>query len=96
MLLTIDDFYLEEKIQELIELDKYKDQVLANVTHDLRTPLNGMLFLINEVKAPHSINVTGLLSVDFKIHKGKQVLACQPPCCHLTGWRLGLLMDTSY
>ena len=53
-------------------------------------------FLINEAKAPHSINVTGLLSVDFKIHKGKQVLACQPPCCHLTGWRLGLLMDTSY
>ena len=48
--LNIVDFVLEEKIQELTELNKMKDDLLASVTHDLRNPLSGMLHLIKEAK----------------------------------------------
>ena len=33
---------LEEEIKKLQELDKYKNRLLATVSHDLRTPLIGI------------------------------------------------------
>jgi len=30
----------------LKEIDKYKDMLLATVTHDLKTPLNGMISIL--------------------------------------------------
>jgi signal transduction histidine kinase len=39
---------ISEKVNnlELIELDKYKDNILATVTHDIKTPLNGMIAIL--------------------------------------------------
>ena len=48
--IIIHDHLLEEKVQELEELDKLKDCVMANVSHDLRNPLNAILFYVNEAK----------------------------------------------
>ncbi|MGL5059325.1 MAG: response regulator [Microcoleus sp.] len=36
---------LEDRNQELQQLDKLKDEFLANTSHELRTPLNGMIGL---------------------------------------------------
>lgn len=32
------------------QIDAYKDQLLATVTHDLKTPINGMVSLIETVR----------------------------------------------
>ena len=36
--------------EELQTLDSYKDQLLTNVTHDLKTPLNCMIQMIDLIK----------------------------------------------
>ena len=43
ILLILDDITESHRIKELRNLDEYKNQLLATVSHDLRTPLNGML-----------------------------------------------------
>ena len=35
------------RLKHLKELDQYKDRLLATVSHDLKTPLNGMMIDIN-------------------------------------------------
>ena len=42
-LLNMVDLHLEEEVTQLRELDKSKDEMLASITHDLRTPLASML-----------------------------------------------------
>ena len=42
-LLNMVDLHLEEEVTQLRELDKTKDEMLASITHDLRTPLASML-----------------------------------------------------
>ena len=37
-------------MKKLQENDKYKDRLLATVSHDLRTPLNAITYLINNSK----------------------------------------------
>lgn len=50
LLLVIDDISDSHQIKELKKLDEYKNQLLATVSHDLRTPLNGMMGIIELVK----------------------------------------------
>ena len=38
-----------KRLIELINLDRYKNQMLATVSHDLRTPLNGVIGMISTV-----------------------------------------------
>jgi K+-sensing histidine kinase KdpD len=38
------------RIKHLQELDNYKDNLLATVSHDLKTPLNGLSIIANVVK----------------------------------------------
>lgn len=38
------------RIKHLQEVDTYKDNLLATVSHDLKTPLNGLLIIVNVVK----------------------------------------------
>ncbi len=41
----------ESKIIEKMKAqDQYKDLMLANVSHDLRSPINGMIGMIEEIK----------------------------------------------
>ena len=43
MLTNINDKVINERLKII---DKYKNNILATVTHDLRTPLNGMQSLL--------------------------------------------------
>lgn len=35
------------RLKHMKELDQYKDRLLATVSHDLKTPLNGMMIDIS-------------------------------------------------
>ena len=49
ILIIINDVTDLNKLKELENLDNYKNQLLATVSHDLRTPLNGMIGMIEAV-----------------------------------------------
>lgn len=46
--ITLHAVDFEDELERLRELDKAKDKILANVTHDLRTPLNGIFNFIDQ------------------------------------------------
>jgi len=47
LLILLSDITKSKKIIELKSLDKHKNQLLASISHDLRTPLNGVIGMIN-------------------------------------------------
>ena len=47
LLMLLSDITKSKKIIELKTLDKHKNELLASVSHDLRTPLNGVIGMIN-------------------------------------------------
>ena len=49
ILIIINDVTDLNKLKELENLDNYKNQLLATVSHDLRTPLNGMIGMMEAV-----------------------------------------------
>ena len=42
LFLKMENLSWEDEIKKLKEVDQYKDRLLANVSHDLRTPLIGI------------------------------------------------------
>ena len=49
LFIILNDNTNSKRIIELINLDRYKNQMLATVSHDLRTPLNGVIGMMNTV-----------------------------------------------
>ena len=47
LLVMLSDISKAKKIIELKNLDKHKNQLLASISHDLRTPLNGVIGMVN-------------------------------------------------
>ncbi|CAD8173097.1 unnamed protein product [Paramecium pentaurelia] len=47
ILVIMNDISEKIRLKHLKELDQYKDRLLATVSHDLKTPLNGMMIGIN-------------------------------------------------
>jgi len=54
-LLNMEDTFLEEEVVHLRELDKGKDEMLASITHDLRSPLSSMLKCIEFAKESNDL-----------------------------------------
>jgi two-component system, sensor histidine kinase ChiS len=58
---------LEEQNRKLIELDKLKDDFIANTSHELRTPLNGIIGLTDSLLEGAAGNVSELMSMNLKM-----------------------------
>ena len=64
LLLVLSDITKSKKIIELKNLDKHKNQLLASISHDLRTPLNGVIGMINAtLKELKETKVTDFLKI---------------------------------
>jgi len=47
LLILLSDMTKSKKLIELKNIDKHRNQLLATISHDLRTPLNGVIGMIN-------------------------------------------------
>lgn len=72
---NLTDFLLEEKVEELMELNKMKDEILATVSHDLRNPLTCILHFVNEVKTENLAREKILEYMHFVEIQGKLLLS---------------------
>ena len=50
LLLIFNDQSKAKRLMELINLDRYKNEMLASISHDLRTPLHGVVGMMNSVQ----------------------------------------------
>lgn len=51
----IEDYSLKMELEKLHMSNEYKDNILATVTHDLKTPINGMVAQIESVDNSNDI-----------------------------------------
>ncbi len=55
-MIMLNDVTLKKKYEnELMRLSNYKDELLATVSHDLKTPLNGILTILEANKSEDNI-----------------------------------------
>jgi signal transduction histidine kinase len=56
IMIMLNDVTLKKKYEnELKRLSNYKDELLATVSHDLKTPLNGILTILEANKSEDNI-----------------------------------------
>jgi signal transduction histidine kinase len=56
IMIMLNDVTLKKKYEnELMRLSNYKDELLATVSHDLKTPLNGILTILEANKSEDNI-----------------------------------------
>lgn len=73
-LLNLENISLEEEIIHLKEMDKIKDDTLASITHDLRSPLSSMLKWIENAKDSNNI-VDNHKNLDFASNNGNMLMS---------------------
>ena len=73
ILVNMEDSNLEDQLKKLKEMDIYKDEMLASITHDLKSPLSSVLTLICNAKGMLDNEERGK-NLDYAIHNGNLLL----------------------
>ncbi len=56
IILIIDDISLQSKMESLKEINLFKQKILSCITHNLKTPLNGIIPLIQSALKANDIS----------------------------------------
>lgn len=71
VLVLLNDVTSKMKIQQINQINEYKDNILASVSHDLRTPLNSMMgfleIMAEEIKAKRILKYIGAIQSSSKL-----------------------------
>ena len=73
ILMNMEDSNIEDQLKKLKEMDLYKDQMLASITHDLKSPLSSVLTLIGNAKGIVDNEERGK-NLDYAIVNGNLLL----------------------
>jgi len=73
ILMNMEDSNIEDQLKKLKEMDLYKDQMLASITHDLKSPLSSVLTLIGNAKGILDNEERGK-NLDYAIVNGNLLL----------------------
>jgi len=82
-LILMSDITAAKLVKQLKELDEYKDRLLATVSHDLRTPLNGL------------VGILGLLLGRIFEKESKKYLKIAMRCSNLLLFMINDILDFS-
>lgn len=73
ILMNMENSNLEDQLKKFKEMDTYKDQMLASITHDLKSPLSSVITLIDTAKQIKD-NEERRKHLDYAIHNGNMLL----------------------
>lgn len=73
ILVNMENSYLEDQLKKFKQMDFFKDQMLASITHDLKSPLSSVLTLIDTAKNLKD-NEERQKQLDYAIHNGNMLL----------------------